>query len=65
MRRARSGETRVEEGPNRLDTMVYDVNFGQVDIDWARQSFTMMLRGDTGQTIQTLTVPFRDLQISN
>lgn len=32
--RARSGETRMEDGPHRLHPMQYEVNYGLIDVDW-------------------------------
>jgi alkaline phosphatase D len=63
--RAESGETRIEPGPNRLGTMEYDVNFGLFEIDWEGRNLTMSLRDDTGAILQSRTVAFSDLQMTN
>lgn len=43
--RAESGETWVEQDPNRLGAMIYDANFGVIDIDWAAKTATIEIRG--------------------
>jgi alkaline phosphatase D len=50
--RAESGETWVEPDPNRLGAMIYDANFGIIDIDWAAKTATIEIRG-TGATYLT------------
>ncbi len=42
--RAESGETRVEDGPHRLTTMQFEVNYGLLDIDWDQRVVNMTLR---------------------
>jgi len=46
--RAESGETYVEPGPNRLAGMVYDANYGLIEIDWEARAVTLSLRGADG-----------------
>ncbi len=46
--RAESGETWVERDPNRLGAMVYDANYGVIDIDWAAKTTTIEIRGADG-----------------
>ena len=46
--RADSGETWVEEDPNRLGAMIYDANYGVIDIDWAMKTATIEILGADG-----------------
>jgi len=48
--RADSGETWVEQDPNRLGAMIYDANYGVIDIDWAAKTATFTIRGGAGET---------------
>jgi alkaline phosphatase D len=48
--RADSGETWVEQDPNRLGAMIYDANYGVIDIDWAAKTATFSIRGGAGET---------------
>ncbi|MFN3960488.1 MAG: alkaline phosphatase D family protein [Parvularculaceae bacterium] len=48
--RAESGETWVEQDPNRLGAMIYDANYGVIDIDWAAKTATFSIRGGAGET---------------
>ena len=48
--RARSGETRVEDGPHRLTTMQFEVNYGLMDIDWDAKVATMKLVSPGNET---------------
>jgi len=41
--RAQSGETRVEEGPHRLYSMQFDVNYGVIDVDWEARRANLQL----------------------
>lgn len=63
--REKNGETYIEPGPNRLGTMEYDVNFGQIDIDWEQDQLTLSLLGADSKTLQKVDIPFSDLQIVN
>lgn len=53
--RAESGETYVEEDPNRLGAMVYDANYGVIDIDWSAKTATFTIRGATGEVYLSAT----------
>jgi alkaline phosphatase D len=53
--RAESGETYVEEDPNRLGAMIYDANYGVIDIDWAAKSATVTIRGGAGKSFLSAT----------
>ena len=48
--RARSGETRVEDGPHRLTTMQFEVNYGLMDIDWGNKEVKMSLVSPGNET---------------
>jgi alkaline phosphatase D len=48
--RAESGETWVEPDPSRLGAMIYDANYGVIDIDWAAGTATFAIRGAGGET---------------
>lgn len=63
--REERGETRVEPGPNRLDTMVYEANFGQIDIDWDVEKVTLSLMGAAGESLQSTTIAFSDIQLTD
>lgn len=63
--RAQSGETRIEDGPNRLGTMEYEANFGQVDVDWEAGRANIVLKGMKGEVLQDLSVKFSDLTVAN
>ncbi len=47
--RAESGDTYVEQDPNRLGAMIYDANYGVIDIDWAARKATVSIRGADGE----------------
>ena len=49
--RAQSGETFVEPGPNRISDMIYDANYGVLDIDWAEETVEVTIRGADGEAI--------------
>ncbi len=55
--RAESGETRVEDGPHRLTTMQFEVNYGLLDIDWDNRVVNMTLRAPDDKDF-TQAVPF-------
>lgn len=48
--RARSGETRVEDGPYRLHTMQFEVNYGLIDVDWAARTADLQVVSPTAGT---------------
>lgn len=48
--RARSGETRIEDGPHRLTSMQYEVNYGLMDIDWDTRELTMKIVSPGNET---------------
>ncbi len=56
--RAQSGETFVEEDPNRLGAMIYDANYGVIDIDWAAKTARFSIRGAAGENFLTATRAF-------
>jgi len=49
--REQSGETYVEQDPNRLGAMIYDANYGVIDIDWAQKKAAFSIRGADGATL--------------
>lgn len=60
--RAERGETAIEPGPNRLGTMIYDANYGVVDIDWAKKTLTLEVRGADGDVLLSELVDFTKLR---
>lgn len=60
--RAQSGETYVEPGPNRLGDMIYDANYGVIDIDWAAETVEVTIRGADGQEYLTELVELAALR---
>ena len=53
--RAESGDTYVEEDPNRLGAMIYDANYGVIDIDWASKTAAFAIRGPNGANYLSAT----------
>jgi len=47
-RRAERGETRMEPGPYRLGPMIYEANYGLLDIDWPARAVTVQIKGEGG-----------------
>jgi alkaline phosphatase D len=56
--RAESGETWVEPDPYRLGAMIYDANFGVIDIDWAAKTATIEIRGADGSAFLSTSRAF-------
>lgn len=56
--REQSGETRIEDGPYRLETMIYEANYGTIDIDWTTNTASFAIRGSTGESIQNKSIAF-------
>ena len=50
--RAQSGETRVEDGPYRLHTMQFEVNYGLIDVDWTARQASLQVVSPTGGTFK-------------
>lgn len=48
--RVEGGDTYVEPDPNRLGAMIYDANYGVIDIDWAAKTAAVTIRGAGGET---------------
>ncbi|MEO1135592.1 MAG: alkaline phosphatase D family protein [Pseudomonadota bacterium] len=44
-------ETYMEPGPNRLGDMIYDANYGLLEIDWAAGAVEVSIRGETGEDL--------------
>ena len=49
--REASGETYVEPGPNRMGGMIYDANYGVIDLDMASRKMQISVRGEDGEII--------------
>lgn len=60
--RAQSGETSMEPGPNRLGDMIYDANYGVLDIDWETRAVKLSIRGKDGETYLSEIVDLNSLQ---
>jgi alkaline phosphatase D len=56
--RAESGETWMEQDPNRLGDMYYDANYGRIDIDWEAKTATVTIRAADGSEVRSRTIPF-------
>ncbi len=59
--RAQSGETRMEEGPNRLGDMIYEANYGVLDIDWDEGAVAVSIRSKDGEAYLSETIDLRSL----
>ncbi len=60
--RAQSGETWMEEDPNRMGDMIYEANYGLIDIDWQAGAVNVSIRGKDGETYLAETVDLNSLQ---
>lgn len=60
--RAESGETAMEPGPNRLGDMIYDANYGLLEIDWEEGAVGVSIRGADGKTLLAETLDISTLQ---
>ncbi|MEL7490424.1 MAG: alkaline phosphatase D family protein [Pseudomonadota bacterium] len=54
--REESGETYVEPGLHRLGGMIFEANYGVIDIDWAASAVTVSIKSDGGAPIATKTI---------
>lgn len=54
-----------KDGPSaeRLSEMYHQENFGLVDIDWRQRKIELLLKGIGGETLDSMTVKFRDIGI--
>ena len=59
--RAESGETYVEPGPHRTSDMIYDANYGVIDVDWDAGSVRLAIKGAAGEVLATRDVSFETL----
>ena len=59
--REESNETYVEPGPHRLGDMIYEANYGMIEIDWSAREVAVSIRGEDGQTVQSKVVDLNDL----
>ncbi len=48
--RAQSNDSFIEPGPHRLGTMIYEANYGMVEIDWNSNKVDVSIRGENGVT---------------
>lgn len=55
--REESGETYEEPGPHRLGGMIYEANYGVIDIDWAEGTVNFAINGKSGETIAERKIP--------
>lgn len=60
--RAQSGETWVEQDPNRLGDMYYDANYGVIEIDWANGSIVISVRSADGGEALAKSISLADLK---
>lgn len=60
--RAESGETWMEEGPNRLGDMIYEANYGVLDIDWDAGAVAVSIRSKNGDPYLSETINLQSLQ---
>lgn len=60
--REQSGETYVEPGPNRLGDMIYDANYGVLEIDWEAGAVDVSIRGADGETLLAEKLDLSSLQ---
>jgi alkaline phosphatase D len=60
--RAQSGETYVEPGPNRISDMIYDANYGLLQIDWEAGVVDVSIRGGDGEEIASEVVELSSLR---
>lgn len=56
------GETYMEPGPNRLGDMIYDANYGVLEIDWTAGAVEVSIRGDDGSVLLREDVSFESLR---
>ncbi|MEM8770134.1 MAG: alkaline phosphatase D family protein [Pseudomonadota bacterium] len=49
--REQSGETYMEPGPNRLTDMIYEANYGLIEIDWEAGAVDVSIRSAEGTEI--------------
>ncbi|MEL7486472.1 MAG: alkaline phosphatase D family protein, partial [Pseudomonadota bacterium] len=60
--RERDGDTYVEPGPHRLGGMVYEANYGVIDIDWEARTVAVTLRGADGGDLSANIVDLSKLR---
>ncbi|MGF1542919.1 MAG: alkaline phosphatase D family protein [Parvularculaceae bacterium] len=60
--RAERGDTYVEPGPYRTSEFIFVANYGIADIDWARKTLALSIRGEDGQPIASETIDFAALK---
>ncbi len=56
-------ETRIEDGPYRLGTMIYEANYGMIEIDWEKTSIELSVRGNEGQVYLQQKIRLSDLEL--
>lgn len=60
--RQASGETYVEPGPNRVSDMIYEANYGLIEIDWEAGVVDLSIRGADGEEIAAELVDMASLR---
>lgn len=56
--RERDGNTYVEPGPKRLGEPVYEINFGEMTIDWQARKVDVSVRNEFGGAVREVEVAF-------
>lgn len=59
--RAESNETYIEPGPYRRGAMIYEANYGLLDIDWEAQSLNVSVKGEDGSAYLERKIDFSAL----
>lgn len=62
--RAEQENPPIEPGPYRLGDMIYDANYGVLDIDWAARTLRVSIKSEEGAVIKTATLGFDNAAIS-
>ncbi len=60
--REESGETYVEPGPHRLGEMIYEANYGLIEVDWEAGALAVSIRGGDGGDYLSRTINLAELR---
>jgi alkaline phosphatase D len=52
-----------EPGPNRIGDLVRVNHYGLVDVNWAKSEVQLQLKDTQGRSLQTTTIPMKDLRV--
>lgn len=63
--REQNGETYVEPGPYRLGEMIYEANYGVIDINWESDEVAVAIKGDDGRIFQSRAIDTTILRVGN